>query len=70
MIPVDVSEIVINFYTRYMKSRHKATVSTPALVSNVYCVDDQRTDHRPFVYPTMAHQFQRLRDIAKTMSEK
>uniref|UniRef100_A0A914QFA9 Glutamine-dependent NAD(+) synthetase n=1 Tax=Panagrolaimus davidi TaxID=227884 RepID=A0A914QFA9_9BILA len=70
MIPVDVSEIVINFYTRYIKSRHKATVSTPALVSNVYCVDDQRTDHRPFVYPTMAHQFQRLRDIAKTMSEK
>uniref|UniRef100_A0AC34R402 Glutamine-dependent NAD(+) synthetase n=1 Tax=Panagrolaimus sp. JU765 TaxID=591449 RepID=A0AC34R402_9BILA len=67
MLPTEIAEIVIKFYTRYTRNRHKATVSTPALVSNNYCVDDQRTDHRPFVYPDFTPQFQRLREIAKNM---
>jgi len=67
LLPTETAEIVIKFYTRYTRNRHKAAVSTPALVSNIYCVDDQRTDHRPIVYPDFTPQFERLRRIAQSM---
>lgn len=51
--PRQVAEKVKKFYHYYAINRHKMTTLTPALHSNDYSPDDNRFDHRPFLYPAM-----------------
>ncbi|KAH7707703.1 Protein QNS-1 b [Aphelenchoides avenae] len=57
-----IGEKVIRFCRRYAINRHKATVATPAYHANRYSNDDHRNDHRPFLYPNLEFQYQRIRD--------
>ena len=47
----------------YAINRHKATTITPAYHAEAYSPDDNRFDHRPFLYNTAwPWQFARIRD--------
>ena len=51
-ISVKISSLQIKFYvTRYYSiNRHKMTTLTPSYHAEVYSPDDNRFDHRPFLY--------------------
>lgn len=64
MTPVEVAEklsaLIKRFYTRFANSRHKMTVLTPALHAETYSPDDNRFDHRHFLYAPWTEQFECL----------
>ena len=41
---------VKHFYRCYAINRHKITVITPSVHAETYSPDDNRFDHRPFLY--------------------
>uniref|UniRef100_A0A914H0I0 Glutamine-dependent NAD(+) synthetase n=1 Tax=Globodera rostochiensis TaxID=31243 RepID=A0A914H0I0_GLORO len=51
----EIADKVRIFFRRYAVNRHKATIATPAYHANTYSNEDHRNDHRPFVYPDLAH---------------
>lgn len=53
----ELSELVKRFYRRYANNRHKLTVLTPALHTETYSPDDNRFDHRHFLYAPWTEQF-------------
>ena len=50
--PIQISERVKRFFTYYSINRHKATTLTPAYHAESYSPDDNRFDHRQFLYNT------------------
>ncbi|KAJ3658260.1 hypothetical protein Zmor_010011 [Zophobas morio] len=48
--PREVAEKVKHFFRCYAINRHKMTVLTPAYHAEKYSPDDNRYDHRPFLY--------------------
>jgi NAD+ synthase (glutamine-hydrolysing) len=48
--PREVAEKVKHFFRCYAINRHKMTVLTPAYHAEQYSPDDNRFDHRPFLY--------------------
>jgi NAD+ synthase (glutamine-hydrolysing) len=48
--PEQVSNKVKHFFRCYAINRHKMTVLTPAYHAESYSPDDNRYDHRPFLY--------------------
>ncbi|XP_037086411.1 glutamine-dependent NAD(+) synthetase-like [Pollicipes pollicipes] len=48
--PEQVADKVRHFYRCYAVNRHKMTVLTPAVHAEAYGPDDNRHDHRPFLY--------------------
>ena len=56
-VATDLGELIKRFYQRYVRNRHKLTVLTPALHAESYSPDDNRFDHRQFLYPPLAYQF-------------
>uniref|UniRef100_A0A0A9Z4W3 Glutamine-dependent NAD(+) synthetase n=1 Tax=Lygus hesperus TaxID=30085 RepID=A0A0A9Z4W3_LYGHE len=48
--PQMVAEKVKHFFRCYALNRHKMTVLTPSVHAEVYSPDDNRFDHRPFLY--------------------
>lgn len=48
--PEEVSEKVKHFFRCYAINRHKMTVLTPSYHAENYSPDDNRFDHRPFLY--------------------
>ncbi|KAK5643637.1 hypothetical protein RI129_007482 [Pyrocoelia pectoralis] len=48
--PKDVAEKVKHFFRCYAINRHKMTVLTPSYHTESYSPDDNRFDHRPFLY--------------------
>ena len=48
--PEEVSEKVKRFFRYYSINRHKMTVLTPSYHAESYDPDDNRFDHRPFLY--------------------
>ena len=54
----------------YAINRHKATTLTPAYHAEEYSPDDNRFDHRPFLYNTRwPLQFQRMDSMAARLEE-
>lgn len=53
----DLANLVKRFYYRFATSRHKMTVLTPALHAETYSPDDNRFDHRHFLYAPWTEQF-------------
>ncbi|PAV65352.1 hypothetical protein WR25_24648 [Diploscapter pachys] len=53
---------VEQFFWRYRINRHKAMVATPAYHAESYNPDDHRNDHRPFLYPDMAYQIEKIHE--------
>lgn len=50
LTPEEVSKKVKFFFTMYSINRHKMTTLTPSYHAEVYSPDDNRFDHRPFLY--------------------
>lgn len=48
--PREVSDKVKHFFRCYAINRHKMTVITPSVHAESYSPDDNRFDHRPFLY--------------------
>ncbi|CAG0914199.1 unnamed protein product [Notodromas monacha] len=48
--PSEVAEKVKHFFRCYAINRHKMTTLTPAYHAETYSPDDNRFDHRPFLY--------------------
>lgn len=48
--PKDVADKVKHFFRCYAINRHKMTVLTPSVHAENYSPDDNRFDHRPFLY--------------------
>ena len=51
LTPQEVGEKVKRFFRYYAINRHKMTVLTPSYHAESYSPDDNRFDHRPFLYP-------------------
>ncbi|KAK9793458.1 hypothetical protein WJX73_010827 [Symbiochloris irregularis] len=48
--PETIAKKVKHFFTYYAINRHKATTLTPSYHAETYSPDDNRFDHRPFLY--------------------
>lgn len=48
--PTEVADKVKHFFRCYAINRHKMTVLTPSVHAESYSPDDNRFDHRPFLY--------------------
>lgn len=52
MDPKLLANKVKRFFTLYARNRHKQTILTPSLHTETYSPDDNRFDHRQFLYNT------------------
>lgn len=58
LTPNEVADKVKLFFRFYSINRHKMTTLTPSYHAEIYSPDDNRFDHRPFLYNTRwTHQF-------------
>lgn len=48
--PKEIADKVKHFYRCYAINRHKMTILTPSCHAETYSPDDNRFDHRPFLY--------------------
>lgn len=61
--PKEVADKVKHFFRCYAINRHKMTVLTPSVHMEGYSPDDNRFDHRPFLYrPNWSWQFKAIDD--------
>uniref|UniRef100_A0A665U5J8 Glutamine-dependent NAD(+) synthetase n=1 Tax=Echeneis naucrates TaxID=173247 RepID=A0A665U5J8_ECHNA len=51
--PMEVAQKVKHFFRMYSVNRHKMTTVTPSYHAEGYSPDDNRFDHRPFLYNTL-----------------
>jgi len=55
--PSQVADKVKFFFRMYAYNRHKQTILTPSYHAENYSPDDNRFDHRQFLYPNWKRQF-------------
>lgn len=69
--PKEVADKVKHFYRCYAIHRHKMTILTPSCHTETYSPDDNRFDHRPFLYNhTWKWQFNAIDEQVKRMNTK
>jgi NAD+ synthase (glutamine-hydrolysing) len=69
--PVQIAERVKRFFYFYSVNRHKATTMTPSYHAESYSPDDNRFDHRQFLYNVRwPWQFARIDDLAAGAAAK
>lgn len=69
--PATIAEKVKHFFRCYAINRHKATTLTPAYHAENYSPDDNRFDHRQFLYNfRWPWQFQRVDALAEATDKK
>uniref|UniRef100_A0A383W8A4 Glutamine-dependent NAD(+) synthetase n=1 Tax=Tetradesmus obliquus TaxID=3088 RepID=A0A383W8A4_TETOB len=69
--PQQVGWGVKHFFKFYAINRHKATVLTPSYHAESYSPDDNRFDHRPFLYNTAwPWQFRRIDALAADLPQQ
>jgi NAD+ synthase (glutamine-hydrolysing) len=62
---------VKHFFKYYAINRHKATVLTPSYHAESYSPDDNRFDHRPFLYNAgWPWQFRRIDELAAALPQQ
>ena len=58
------------FFTYYAINRHKVTVLTPSYHAEMYSPDDNRFDHRQFLYNVRwPWQFKRMDELTAAMDQ-
>ncbi|XP_023314568.1 glutamine-dependent NAD(+) synthetase isoform X3 [Trichogramma pretiosum] len=68
--PKEVADKVKHFYRCYAINRHKMTTLTPSVHMETYSPDDNRFDHRPFLYNHMwKWQFNAIDDKVQMLNE-
>ncbi|CAL7952374.1 unnamed protein product [Xylocopa violacea] len=66
--PKEVADKVKHFYRCYAINRHKMTILTPSCHAETYSPDDNRFDHRPFLYNhTWKWQFNAIEEQVKCL---
>jgi len=66
--PEEVADKVKRFFRFYSVNRHKMTVLTPSYHAESYSPDDNRFDHRPFLYNcAWSWQFRAIDDTLQTL---
>lgn len=61
LTPGEIAAKVKKFFFYYAVNRHKLTVLTPAYHAEAYGTDDNRFDHRQFLYDvSWDHQFEQI----------
>jgi len=69
--PSVVAEKVKRFFVFYSINRHKLTTLTPSLHCEDYGTDDNRFDHRPFLYNTSwKYQFEQIDKLVRIYEGK
>ncbi|CAG9792072.1 unnamed protein product [Diatraea saccharalis] len=69
--PQEVAEKVKHFFRCYAINRHKMTVLTPSYHAESYSPDDNRFDHRPFLYRVHWNwQFKAIDDAVAHMTKE
>ena len=69
LTPEEVAKKVKLFFRFYSINRHKMTVLTPAYHAETYSPDDNRFDHRPFLYnAAWGWQFRAIADELENIS--
>ncbi|KAG7207960.1 hypothetical protein KM043_009544 [Ampulex compressa] len=69
--PKEVADKVKHFYRCYAINRHKMTILTPSCHAETYSPDDNRFDHRPFLYNhTWKWQFNAIDKEINRLAEK
>ncbi|EGC33152.1 glutamine-dependent NAD(+) synthetase [Dictyostelium purpureum] len=69
--PVQVAEKVKRFFYYYAINRHKLTTLTPSYHAEGYSPDDNRYDHRQFLYNSKWDvQFETIDNIVKRLNER
>lgn len=70
LAPAAVAVKVKHFWASHAAARHKATTLTPSYHAEAYSPDDNRFDHRPFLYRVAwAAQFREIDDRVRAMEE-
>ncbi|XP_055388575.1 uncharacterized protein LOC129617270, partial [Condylostylus longicornis] len=59
----EVAGKVKHFFSCYASNRHKMTTLTPSYHAEAYSPDDNRFDHRQFLYPPFETQFAKIDEI-------
>ena len=68
--PSDIAIKVKRFFRFYSINRHKTTTLTPAYHCEAYGTDDNRFDHRPFLYNSdWRYQFEEIDKLVKLYEE-
>merc|ERR1739848_975103 len=68
MTAEDVADKVKLFFRYYSINRHKMTVLTPSYHAETYSPDDNRFDHRPFLYNvSWGWQFKAIDDMVENL---
>ena len=63
--PSVIADKVKHFFRQYSINRHKVTVLTPSYHAESYSPDDNRFDHRPFLYDaSWKWQFDKVDELA------
>jgi len=71
LTPKEVAEKVKRFYFYYSINRHKSTVITPSYHSESYSPDDNRFDHRPFLYNSKwTWQFEKIDKVVERLEKQ
>ncbi|XP_011881555.1 PREDICTED: glutamine-dependent NAD(+) synthetase [Vollenhovia emeryi] len=69
--PKEVADKVKHFYRCYAINRHKMTILTPSCHAETYSPDDNRFDHRPFLYNhSWKWQFAAIDEQVKRLSNE
>lgn len=69
--PSEIAAKVKFFFRMYSINRHKTTVLPPSYHAESYSPDDNRFDHRQFLYEThWKHQFQQIDRLARQAEEE
>jgi len=67
--PATVADKVKHFFKYYAINRHKLTVLTPSYHAENYSPDDNRFDHRQFLYPRWQRQFQTIDELVEVQKQ-
>ena len=71
LTPEQVADKVKRFFRAYSTSRHKMTVLTPSYHCESYGTDDNRFDHRQFLYDTTWEtQFSQIDTIVNILAKR
>ncbi|XP_074604982.1 NAD synthetase [Brevipalpus obovatus] len=66
--PAVLAQKVKRFFTLHARNRHKQTVLTPSLHAETYSPDDNRFDHRQFLFDTeFKRQFESIDQYVRTL---
>ncbi|KAJ5908563.1 hypothetical protein N7495_001245 [Penicillium taxi] len=68
--PREIYEKTRHFFYYYSINRHKMTTITPAYHAEQYSVDDNRFDHRQFLYPSFSWAYKKMEDSVKFWESK